>query len=527
MKAYIQHRHKDSDKLVLQALVPFTSLKDHAIFTCKANPQYTDNAKQLAQENVAYYQRRIDNSRISEIQRFIISSILEERNNISIATLFPSSMIIALPIDDEEQLQGDDTIDISFDRNVFIVDGQHRLMAMVLLYQSLVNGFMPQSDDLDYVRNYLENYKFNCTVLVNFDLWEQGQVFINVNFKQKPVNKSLYYEVFGSEYREGVKDDKRNKIYLAHCLVKELNTNNFSPFYGKIKMLGTGKGYISQAFIVEALLLNFKVHGIWWKSPTNDAVADRDYNSYRTELLTFFKAVYDAFKSYWPTDEEPKATLICKTTAVGALLRLMSYIHNAEDFDYAEDFKDIECGNICKPYYDYVLKLLNPITESAENLFGKKSEFANASGKGWESRMYNRFVSIINRDKDVQLRNDDIEIFSKYNPDNKIVISIDDVIEKLRDYYWTNEDSELSSLSHHYEFEDLDNVHIQSVRVNEGKLLCIIEFDSIVTLYLDNEDDYGVQQVFPTKAEVNLTNENGEWNIDPVTIKTHFDTSNY
>ena len=105
MKAYIQHRHKDSDKLVLQALVPFTSLKDHAIFTCKANPQYTDNAKQLAQENVAYYQRRIDNSRISEIQRFIISSILEERKNISIATLFPSSMIIALPIDDEEQLQ--------------------------------------------------------------------------------------------------------------------------------------------------------------------------------------------------------------------------------------------------------------------------------------------------------------------------------------------------------------------------------------------------------------------------------------
>ena len=85
----------------------------------------------------------------------------------------------------------------------------------------------------------------------------------------------------------------------------------------------------------------------------------------------------------------------------------------------------------------------------------------------------------------------------------------------------------MSSLSHHYEFEDLDNVHIQSVRVNEGKLLCIIEFDSTVTLYLDNEDDFGVQQVFPTKAEVNLTDENGEWNIDPVTIKTHFDTSNY
>ena len=43
MKAYIQHQDKTGQKLILQALVPFTFLKDCVLFTYRAN--VTERAK--------------------------------------------------------------------------------------------------------------------------------------------------------------------------------------------------------------------------------------------------------------------------------------------------------------------------------------------------------------------------------------------------------------------------------------------------------------------------------------------------
>lgn len=95
--------------------------------------------------------------------------------------------------------------------------------AMIKLYDSLMQPSVERTDKIRYVLDYLEHYRFHCAILVNYDLWEQSQVFINVNFKQKPVNKSLYYEVFGSEYQDQANDPKRNVIYHAHTLVRRMN----------------------------------------------------------------------------------------------------------------------------------------------------------------------------------------------------------------------------------------------------------------------------------------------------------------
>ena len=135
MRAFIQHRRADSDKMVLQALVRFTDLKEHALFTSKANPNdSSSNYKRLAEESLDYYQRRIDNERLKDIQKYIIRAVSDEQNNVSLATLFPTSMIIAMPLEEDELNVKGDEINIEFKGNVFIVDGQHRLMAMLLLY---------------------------------------------------------------------------------------------------------------------------------------------------------------------------------------------------------------------------------------------------------------------------------------------------------------------------------------------------------------------------------------------------------
>lgn len=525
MRAFIQHKHADSDKMVLQALVPFKELKEHALFTSKANPNdSTSNYKMLAEESLEYYQRRIDNERLKEIQKFIIRSISDEQNNVSLATLFPTSMIIAMPLEEEDVHVDGDEINIELKGNVFIVDGQHRLMAMLLLYKTLLDENTIKTDRVKYMIKYLEDYKFNCTILVNFDLWEQGQVFINVNFKQKPVNKSLYYEVFGSEYREDSQDDKRNQIYMAHCLVKELNEQKNSPFRNKIKMLGTGKGYISQAFFVESLLPFFKVKGIWWKNPIGYNVSEEEYEGYLTELLSYFYAISEVFKKYWPAEDDVKGTIICKTTGVGAWLRLLQYIHRVSEDVFTMDIPYTKKGEICESYCEYMKEVLAPILKEADAIFGTESEFASGSGKGFEVRMFKRLRSILKKIKCATIEGKNISVATSLGSEQ---ISIDDIVEQLQSYYWSTEDGELASLGHHYEYEEMENVELVSAMVEDGAVKCEMAFNSSVTIYLDNEDDDGVTLSFPTEASFEIQDNGGKWEINEDSVRSKFDTSSY
>lgn len=525
MRAFIQHKHSDSDKMVLQALVRFTDLKEHALFTSKANPNdSSSDYRMLAEESLEYYQRRIDNERLKDIQKYIIRAISDEQNNVSLATLFPTSMIIAMPLEEDELNVEGDEINLELKGNVFIVDGQHRLMAMLLLYKTLLDVNTIKTDRVNYMIKYLEDYKFNCTILVNFDLWEQGQVFINVNFKQKPVNKSLYYEVFGSEYREGEPNDKRNQIYMAHCLVKELNELKNSPFRNKIKMLGTGKGYVSQAFFVESLLPFFKVKGIWWKNPIGYTVSEEEYEGYLTELLSYFYVISKVFEDYWPSPNDVKGTIICKTTGVGAWLRLLQYIHGVSDEAFVRDISSTNKGEICESYCEYMKDVLDPILKEANSVFGVNSEFLSGSGKGFEVRMFKKLRRILNKIKDVKIEGANINIASSIGQDQ---IGIDDLVEQLQSYYWQVEDGELASLGHHYEYEELDDVEIVSVDLEDGIVKCKMAFNSSVTLYQDNEDYDGVTMSFPTEASFELQDNGGKWEINEETIKSEFDTSSY
>ena len=124
MKAFIQHRDNNGNKMVLQALIRFMDLKDSVVFTSKTNlNRQNKNDKLIAKESLDYYQRRIDTNRISDIEKFIIDSILDERNNIILATLFPSSMILATT-DDENEVKSidEDTCSIELNQKVFIVE---------------------------------------------------------------------------------------------------------------------------------------------------------------------------------------------------------------------------------------------------------------------------------------------------------------------------------------------------------------------------------------------------------------------
>lgn len=517
MKAFVQHGCLEGDKGVLQALVPFLLLKDSVLFTCKGNPNDND-AKVNTESNYKYYQRRIDLSRIKKIEDFIIDSILDERDNIILATLFPSSMILAIN-DDENEVKHDPQdatmclLDLS--RNVFIVDGQHRMMAMMRVYNRLLEGSLNlNSEDRKYVLRYIKNYKFNCTILVNYDLWEQGQVFINVNFKQKPVNKSLYYEIFGSEYRESKSDWKRNQTYLAHCLARSLNENPDSPYLGKVKMLGTGKGYISQAFIVESLLQHFRKDGIW-EYDTNSSIRDVDISYFSTELISYFSTLRTLFVAYWPKDDEFPATRICKSTAFGAFVRLMRDVREMEGNRLLKALKESALEDkLCEYYVHHVQRIFAPVVKHSEKLFGNNSEFANGSGKGTESKLYRMMAHLIH-----QTHNEDSKLPAAFN--------LDDISMLLQEYVWTHPIDDLDSLAHSYEVEEIQNFEIRSYSDKNGSYTVETSFNISVTLYMDNEDIQGFTMSFPATCQCSLVEQEGAIVLEDENLSIDVDTDKF
>ena len=517
MKAFVQHGSLEGDKGVLQALVPFVLLKDSVLFTCKGNPN-DDDAKVNTESNYKYYQRRIDLSRIKKIEDFIIDSILDERDNIILATLFPSSMILAIN-DDENEVKHDPEdaamCSLKLSRNVFIVDGQHRMMAMMRVYNRLLEG-APDMDNEDrkYVLQYIENYKFNCTILVNYDLWEQGQVFINVNFKQKPVNKSLYYEIFGSEYRESKSDWKRNQTYLAHCLARSLNENHDSPYLGKVKMLGTGKGYISQAFIVESLLQHFRKNGIW-EYNTNSSIRDVDISYFSTELISYFFTIRTLFDTYWPKDDMAPATRICKSTAFGAFVRLMGDVREMGSSRLVNALKESSLEDkLCDYYMNHVKKIFAPIVKHSEKLFGNDSEFSNGSGKGTESKLYKMMVYLIHQ---------------THNVDNSIpaVLNLDDISMQLQEYLWTHPIDDLDPLAYSYDVEELQDLKIKSYSGDKGSYRVETSFYISVTLHMDNEDYQGFAMTFPATCKCSLVEQNGKIVLKEDNLSIVVDTDNF
>lgn len=386
IKGTVLSGNQESQKLIIQLNVPFLALKRRHRFTQIDEPEVDiDNIS--ADRSNSYYQRNIEPKRTKEIADFIRRSLINQYRGNSVAVLFPTAMLLATSIEDSDYEIGKQ-YDIPLDkegRDVYVIDGQHRLSGMLFLYESLSNVLLLNDED-KYIKEYLEGYNFNCTLMLNFDLWEQAQVFADVNFNQKKVSKNLYYTIYGMHYPETDEDIKKNYIYIAHRLVLLLNTYKSSPLYKNIKMLGTEKGLISQSFFADSLIRNIRYpSGIWNYVLTQPKPRLRPI---ATECMTFFNAVKDVFKDNWIKDNKP-TSILTKTTGIGAMIRTMEYIHRFRLGDSVlQTINNSTEGYYCKEYYDFVVNKLNTVKKNSPNLFSFDGDFAGSGGLGLEKKLF-------------------------------------------------------------------------------------------------------------------------------------------
>lgn len=398
-QGYILNKKDNSTQIVLQACIPFIVLKESAQFGYRVNPMEDPYSSSFIFGDANnQYQRRVDNKRVNEIKAFIRSSILKEKDSDVVSVLFPTAMLLAFDYDDEINVNHEGmTFEFELPDVVYIVDGQHRLWSMIQLYNDVKGGVDEESL---FIKHYLERFKFNCTLLMNFDMWEQAQVFASVNFKQKAVNKSLYYDIYGMEYHEEEKDREKSAMYVAHQIIKELNSNRESALYCFVKMLGTGRGYVSQSCLADAMIPSIlSDQGIWYIDFESGFEGERSYNHMIVEVMSFFNAVAETFHTMWPRDGEKPQSILCKTTGIQVLVRLMGYLHKINR-RLVNKMIDRKTPNIYinEDYKRLITEYLSLFVERQVELFGLANaggKFSGTGGKGLVKHLYEELVRIV------------------------------------------------------------------------------------------------------------------------------------
>lgn len=247
---------------------------------------YSDIYTRLDDRDVGH-QRKLDPKRVRAIGRYI-----ETRD-----AVFPGTLILAANTRRETGLLDSDdkscwhiemnsidnctmcTVVVpSEEKLVAIVDGQHRL-----------NGFHEVGDDL-------LDMSLPCAVFMGLPTPQQAALFATINYNQKPVNKSITYELFGCSV-----EDESQEYWppekLAVFFARRLAADSSSPFCNHIKVAAVDgrmitesnqtmseRWLVSTATIVEGILSLITKNAIL----DRDRMLNRRFGSYKRHQLARF-----------------------------------------------------------------------------------------------------------------------------------------------------------------------------------------------------------------------------------------------
>lgn len=278
------------------------------------------------------YQRNLSKKRAAEIHDYVFK----------LDGVIPNNMIlnfdVSLNYDPKQQT-------ISFDAKdniAWIVDGQHRLYGLSLGNKSI-----------DVV----------VVAFEKLDLSNQAKIFRVINSTQKGVNASLIYDLI---------DLIKDATFLeerAHELVKKLNNDPESPWFMEIKMLGIGKGLISQSAFVGNLI------------PLLDEAKRSPLHIYtEEEQYGIIKNYFSAIKFLLPEDWGNANSLLTKTVGFYSLMLLLPTALQICLSTY-NDFKT-----------DSIIKLLEPIKNYD---FSSTGPLKGVSGKAGVERITSELSSLL------------------------------------------------------------------------------------------------------------------------------------
>src|SRR5687767_2488768 len=154
-----------------------------------------------------------------------------------------------------------------------VLDGQHRLLALHALSQT--------GDAM--------GIEVPAVMFDSLDARQIVELFVTINAKHTRLNPSHIISLSG---RKLYPDPNQA---LAHDVIRSLNEDDTSPLHGEIKMLGTGRGRVSQAPLAEEIVDFFEtVEKVGGSGKIQELRAGA-----KRFFLNYVKALSTTFPSAW------------------------------------------------------------------------------------------------------------------------------------------------------------------------------------------------------------------------------------
>src|SRR3984893_13301863 len=175
------------------------------------------------------------------------------------------------------------------------LDGQHRLLALHQLAE----------------KHNLKDFQVPAVV---FDALTPDQVvelFVTINSKHTKLNPSHLISLSG---RRLYRDDN---LAAAHDVIRALNEDEHSPLRGQIKVLGIGKGTVTQASLADELRDVFA---------SMDAAGGRMAREFRENAKRFFLNYFKAAARAFPAAFAGRKYAIKSSASLRAFIRIVPYV---------------------------------------------------------------------------------------------------------------------------------------------------------------------------------------------------------
>jgi DGQHR domain-containing protein len=336
--------------------------KDNPLRVEESN-QYFENIRRKGIELTSSpegIQRRLQIDRINDIRNFVQSSE---------TSFFANSILLSADVSEvenfEEEYQKYEAQETGYfvlpdDVKFMVIDGQHRLGGLISCRPEIVDEF-----------------ELAIVLLFNVSRATAAKLFSDINGKQKPVSRSLIYDLFGEMDKADIGELKK-----LHEICQQFYNDTGSPLYRQIKMLGTGNGAISQAFFIDYVREALKKAGmLHWD-------AQASYN----ELFYYFKSFQAVFPEDWPVpakytenkDVESHAenvlkvrrSQLVKTNGFGAIMKIFPLVLLAAGGEYSK-------------YLHVISKLQGQISWVP----GKGQ--VQGTGKGFQTQLYRQMEKVL------------------------------------------------------------------------------------------------------------------------------------
>lgn len=244
-------------------------------------------ARRGIHEEEGSVQRVLNKSRINSIRDFVLSG-----------KVFFNTFIINWSNTDKSPRIKKETISIPIiPKSAQVIDGQHRLSGLVEAVQ---------------IDDKLGNQEVLVSMCLQLTTKQASSIFLNINSEQKPVPKSLVYDLFGI-----LGDERHLAENRASDIATELHLNKKSPYYDYIKFPGKS-GILDSGTVVTALKKHLDTGGDFAKY----GLTNLEYQ--KKIILNYFTALSKGYRLDRSWQNKAKNPFLQSAGFYGAIAALMA-----------------------------------------------------------------------------------------------------------------------------------------------------------------------------------------------------------